>query len=146
MAVRADIVKYSGYALSQAATIAIRYNAIRRQTTHLKVGTAPEEVILNYQQSARNLLPMIANSYALHFMGDWMMDMYRSFEREREAGKFDRLPELHATSSCLKAVCTSATVKGIECCCQACGGSHSHVWIASILRDSVVWLGRCVSM
>ena len=118
--VRADIVKGAGDVLSKAATIAVRYNAIRRQTTH--VPGQPEEIILNYQQSARNLLPMIAQSYAVHFMGESMMDFYNEFEADRNAGNFARLPELHAMSSCLKAVCTWATSRGIETCRQACGG------------------------
>ena len=118
--VRADIVKGAGEVLSKAATIAVRYNAVRRQTTHMP--GSPEEIILNYQQSARNLIPMAATSYALHFMGESMMDMYKEFEGQKEKGHFGMLPELHATSSCLKALTTWLTVSGIETCRQACGG------------------------
>ena len=80
--VRADIVKEAGWVLSKAATIAIRYNAVRRQTI-VEPGQ-PEEIILNYAQSARNLIPQIASSYALQFAGENMWDMYNKFEQEKE--------------------------------------------------------------
>ena len=118
--VRADIVKYAGEVLSKAATIAVRYNAVRRQTAPEPGGL--EEIILNYQQSARNLIPTVAKSYALIFMGQTMWDMYGRFEGQRDSGDFSALPELHATSSCLKALCTWVTTAGIEVCRQSCGG------------------------
>ncbi|QDZ25572.1 acyl-coenzyme A oxidase [Chloropicon primus] len=120
VSVRADIVEYAGEVLSKAVTIAVRYNAVRRQTT--SVPGQPEEIILNYQQSARNLISQIAISYALLFMGRSMHQMHESFEADRESGDFGLLPELHATSSCLKALCTWLTTSGIEICRQSCGG------------------------
>lgn len=119
--VRADIVKGASEVLSKAATIAVRYNAVRRQTSHAP--GQPEETILNYQQSARNLIPVVSQAYALHFMGRSMWEMYLGFEKQREETEnFDLLPELHATSSCLKSVCTWMTVAGLEMCRQSCGG------------------------
>jgi hypothetical protein len=166
--------------------------------------------VLDYQNCAHTLLPLVASAYALHFMGNAMMAMYRcvcvcwglcgqlaggccgcvgclggccggcgggppraalpwavqgsgsgsttlwrgsspgrprdpravqralalptafsppptpctppccrDFEKEREAGRFGLLPELHALSSGMKAVCTWITADGIEECRRA---------------------------
>lgn len=48
--------------------------------------------------------------------------MYRAFEKQRNAGDFSALPELHALSSGLKALCTWVTADGIEECRRTCGG------------------------
>jgi len=78
--------------------------------------------VLDYQNVAAELLPRVAAAYALTFMGDAMMGMYRAFERDRDRGDFAQLPELHALSSGLKAVCTWQTADGAEACRRCCGG------------------------
>ncbi|KXZ49049.1 hypothetical protein GPECTOR_23g135 [Gonium pectorale] len=113
--VRADIVKNAGSTLARAVTIAVRYAAVRRQTA-----PAPGEREL--QNCAATLLPLLAAAYALTFMGDAMMAMYRQFEKDRDRGDFSALPELHALSSGLKAVCTWITADGIEEARRTCGG------------------------
>lgn len=118
--VRADIVKNSGGALSKAVTIAVRYAAVRRQTA-----PAPgqrEVQVLDYQNCMHTLLPLLAASYSLHFMGESLFGMYRQFEKDRDAGDFSLLPELHALSSGLKALCTWVAADGIEECRRTCGG------------------------
>ncbi len=106
---------------------------MRRQTAP-KPGQ-PEVQVLDYQNCANTLLPLVAGAYALHFMGNSMMAMYRSFEKDREAGRFGLLPELHALSSGMKAVCTWITADGIEecrwgrgraCCAAACASAGWH--------------------
>ncbi len=47
---------------------------------------------------------------------------HRQFEEDRDRGDFSNLPELHALSSGLKAVCTWTTADGIEACRRTCGG------------------------
>jgi acyl-CoA oxidase len=118
--VRADIVRNAGGVMARAATISTRYAAVRRQTA---VGAAGRELqVLDYQNVAAELLPRVAAAYALTFMGDAMMGMYRAFERDRDRGEFGALPELHALSSGLKAVCTWQTADGVEACRRCCGG------------------------
>jgi acyl-CoA oxidase len=123
--VRADIVRNAGGVMARAATIATRYAAVRRQTA---VGGGQGEAskrelqVLDYQNVASELLPRVAAAYALTFMGDAMMAMYRQFERDRDRGEFGNLPELHALSSGLKAVCTWQTADGVEACRRCCGG------------------------
>jgi GTP-binding protein LepA len=59
-----------------------------------------------------------------------MRRMYTAFEREsRKSGDFSALPELHATSSGLKALCSWRTKDGIEACRLACGG-HGYMSMA----------------
>lgn len=118
--VRATIVRDAGELLGRAVTIATRYTAVRRQTA-ARQGER-ELQVLDYQNTSNVLLPLVASSYALWFMGRTMMDMYHQFEKDRDRGDFAVLPELHALSSGLKAVCTWVTADGIEACRQACGG------------------------
>lgn len=121
--VRADIVRNAGGVMARAATIATRYASVRRQTAVAGAGDDKRELqVLDYQNVASELLPRVAAAYALTFMGDAMMAMYRSFERDRDRGEFGNLPELHALSSGLKAVCTWQTADGIEACRRCCGG------------------------
>lgn len=39
--------------------------------------------MLDYQNVANVLLPLVGATYALHFMGESMMDMYHKFEADR---------------------------------------------------------------
>lgn len=119
--VRATIVEDAGSFLSRAVTIAVRYNAVRRQMSPPAPGQRELQVI-DYQNSAAQLFPLVASAFALTFMGKSMMAMYRSFEKSRDAGDFAILPELHALSSGLKAICTWITSDGIEACRRCCGG------------------------
>ncbi|KAK9824680.1 hypothetical protein WJX72_012328 [[Myrmecia] bisecta] len=118
--VRATIVEEAGWVLAKAATIAIRYNAVRRQTT-ARAGQK-ELQVLDYQNTAAELLPLLAASYALIFMGKSAMGMYKQFEADRDRGEFSSLPELHAVLSGLKALSTWITSDGIEACRRGCGG------------------------
>lgn len=55
--------------------------------------------VLDYQNVAHSLLPLVAASYGLWFMGERLMALYTAFEKARDAGDFSVLPELHALSS-----------------------------------------------
>ncbi|CAD7698591.1 unnamed protein product [Ostreobium quekettii] len=120
MYVRSTIVQDAGKFLSMAVTIATRYTSVRRQTTSSK--GQRETQVLDYQSVAGSLLPLLATAYALHFTGKVMMQMYTDFERSRDRGDFSNLPELHAFSSGLKAMCTTITSEGIEKSRLLCGG------------------------
>ncbi|KAL4854889.1 Peroxisomal acyl-coenzyme A oxidase 1 [Chlorella vulgaris] len=118
--VRATIVRDSGDFLSRAVTIATRYTAVRRQTAS-KLGE-PEVQVLDYDNVQQTLLPLMARAYSFVFMGRSMMHMYNSFDAARARNDFVALPELHALSSGLKALCTDVTAAGIETCRRQCGG------------------------
>eukprot|EP00884_Botryococcus_braunii_P015671 jgi/Botrbrau1/2788/Bobra.0125s0001.1 len=118
--VRATIVEDAGLLLARALTIAVRYTAVRRQTA-----PRPGEMelqVLDYQNTANDLLPLVATAYALIFMGKSAMEMYRKFETERDRGDFSILPELHGMLSGMKAVSTWLTSDGCEACRRTCGG------------------------
>lgn len=119
---RANIVKDAGFSLSKAVTIAIRYGAVRRQFGSGAPG-APESKILDYVTHQHSLLPLLATCYAYHFVGRWMMQLYRAFSAELEAGDLGSLPEVHACTAGLKALFTQATADGIEECRRRCGGN-----------------------
>ena len=59
-------------------------------------------------------LAHILPSYALHFTGQEMKLAYERFETGSKADDFSSLPDLHAASSGLKALCTWLTADGIE--------------------------------
>ena len=70
--------------------------------------------VLDYQHSQNTLFPLLATAYAFHFTGEVMKRMYFAFEKvSRASGDFSSLPELHATSSGLKAWCTWGTKEGM---------------------------------
>ncbi|EIE26831.1 acyl-CoA oxidase [Coccomyxa subellipsoidea C-169] len=118
--VRATIVEGAGWALARSVTIAVRYAAVRRQTA-AHAGEL-EVQVLDYQNTAADLLPLLASSYALIFMGKAGMAMYSEFEADRDRGNFDKLPELHAVLSGMKAVSTTIASDGMEAARRACGG------------------------
>lgn len=118
--VRATIVRDAGDFLGRAVTIATRYTAVRRQSSPSPSGQ--ELQILDYDNVQQTLLPLVAESYALKFMGEKMMRMYNDFDSARDKGDFSRLPELHALSSGLKSLCTDIAARGIEDCRRTCGG------------------------
>lgn len=68
--------------------------------------------------------------------GRSMMAMYDSFDAARARGDFGVLPELHALSSGLKALCTDVATAGIEACRRTCGG-HGYM-LASGLPTLVI--------
>lgn len=128
--VRADIVSNAALFLKKGLTIAIRYNAVRRQSNIKPDGL--ETQVLDYQHSQRTLFPLLATAYAFHFTGAVMRRMYFQFEKaSRTGGDFSALPELHATSSGLKAYCTWKTKDGLEISRLACGG-HGFMHISGI--------------
>jgi acyl-CoA oxidase len=108
------------------------------------------------------LLPLLAATYALHFTGRGMINMYQENQKrmnapadqstQRSAGPeelrpgSDLLADLHATSCALKALASTTAAEGLEVCRRACGGhgysSFSGIgsWYADYL-PTVTWEG-----
>lgn len=123
-AVRANIVMHARLVLARAVTVAVRYTAIRRQFADRDGAKgAPELPVLDYPTVQIRILPLLAATFALHYTGRWMQELYA---RTRAAidtkNDFGRLAELHAASSGLKSLCTEIAANGIETCRRACGG------------------------
>ena len=86
------------------------------------------------------LLPLLAATFALHFTGKGMMELYEQNQKNmsQDAGKSgstnrgagpeetvagsDLLADLHATSCGLKALASTTAAEGLEVCRRACGG------------------------
>ncbi|KAI4914204.1 hypothetical protein J4E85_010716 [Alternaria conjuncta] len=139
--VRSTIVMQAGSVLARGVTIATRYCAVRRQfqDRDAPAGEA-ETAVLNYTMVQIRLLPLLAATFALHFTGKSMMDMYQENQKriaqgnatnapsKRGAGPeevqsgSDMLADLHASSCALKSLSSSIAAEGLEVCRRACGG------------------------
>lgn len=115
--------------LSKAVTIATRYSAVRKQS-ELRPGE-PEPIIMEYKTQQYKIFPHIASSLAMIFAAKWIWDMYNNVSSELEQGDLERLPELHALSCCLKAICTADSARAIDECRRACGG-HGFMTCSSL--------------
>ncbi|KAI9339689.1 hypothetical protein BDR26DRAFT_862130 [Obelidium mucronatum] len=136
--VRAYLVASSALALARGATVAIRYSAIRRQfsdpaaskddAVFQNFSPAPgskakcETAVIDYSLQQYRLFPIVAQSYALHFTGFWMLRIYAKMMKSMNEGNLDLLPEVHAASSGLKSLTTTIAAAGIEEARRSCGG------------------------
>lgn len=111
--------------LARAVTVATRYLSIRRQFRDRDSVNAsgPEMCVLDYPTVQIRVLPLLATTFALHYSGIAMRQLY---ERTREANALDgdreQLAELHSTSAGLKSLATELAANGIETCRRAMGG------------------------
>lgn len=165
--VRSNIVLQSGSVLARGVTIATRYCAVRRQFQDLDAkGTVGENQVINYTMVQYRLLPLLAATFALHFTGRGMINMYEE-NQARMAGKHDAgqlsdsnrrpgpeelnpgadlLANLHATSCALKSYGSTVAGEGLEVCRRACGGhgysnfSGIGTWFADYL-PTLTWEG-----
>lgn len=107
---RAGMVSASGAVLAEAATIAIRYSAVRKQgfvepsKADFKSG---QNKIIDYPIQRHRLLKALSTSVVIKAAGMQMIAMMGR-------ASMDDLTELHATSSILKAHCTTLASHGIE--------------------------------
>ncbi len=103
----------SGLAASKSGlTIAIRYGDTRRQFGPEGGAEVP---ILNYRTHQRRLMPLLANSYALHFSLQYLTT--RFLKRKEED-----MQEIEALAAGLKSFATWHTTDTLQECREACGG------------------------
>ncbi|PKY04427.1 acyl-CoA oxidase [Aspergillus campestris IBT 28561] len=122
-AVRSRIVQHARLVLARAVTVAVRYTAIRRQFRDRDApDTAPELSVLDYPTVQIRILPLLATTYALHYVGQAMQTTYERTRSEIESGSFASLANMHSMSSGLKSLCTMLVADGIEVCRRAMGG------------------------
>lgn len=120
MFVRVVIVKDMANYLSKAATIATRYSAVRRQSPIDP--NQPEPQIIDHITQQNKLFPCIARSVMFKLAADYIWQLYNQVTGELDRGDLERLPELHALSCCLKAVCTADAATDVETLRMSCGG------------------------
>ncbi len=104
--IRALLSGHAAVMLARGATIATRFLAVRRQFSLTE--DTQESQLLNYAAVQRRVLPRIAEAYALHFTGQYMLRLHRQY---LQTGDLELLREVHATSSGLKSL-------GLVKCCQ----------------------------
>lgn len=164
--VRSTIVLESGGVLARGVTIATRYCAVRRQFQDLDAkGEVGENQVLNYTMVQFRLLPLLAATFALHFTGRNMINLYEQNQKRLAEGTAkpsndsqrrpgpeeltagaDLLADLHSTSCALKAYSSTVAAEGLEVCRRACGGHgySSFSGIGSYYADylpTVTWEG-----
>jgi acyl-CoA oxidase len=117
------LVIESRYVLARAATVAVRYSAIRSQFVDAAnpkklAGTnqTVETPVINYNMVQYRLFPVIAQAYACFFTGREMHRMYNENQDRMAKGDFSYLADLHATSSGLKSLTTTISLAAIEQC------------------------------
>jgi acyl-CoA oxidase len=93
-------------------TIAIRYGDQRKQ---FGPDGAPEIPILNYRTHQRRLMPLLANTYALHFALQYLT---KRFLNRTE----DQMQEIEALAAGLKSFATWHTTETLQECRETCGG------------------------
>jgi acyl-CoA oxidase len=144
---RVTMISDSSSISKKALTIAIRYAAVRRQ-----FGGQPgrqETKLLDYVIHQHRLMPLLAQSFAMHFTGIEVNSMYNELmnrldslsKGDKDANKvLESLKELHGTSAGLKAFCTWNALNTIDQCRQALGGHgySAYAGLASLYNDFAV--------
>jgi len=102
-----------------ALAIAIRYASERRQFA----GANPSEevVLLDYATHRRRLLPLIAETYAMSFAHDQLLDLFDDVFSGREDTPENR-EDLETMAAALKGTSTDFALRTLQECRQACGG------------------------
>jgi len=116
---RVSLVGAVSVASQLAMTIAVKYSAVRRQFP--VPGTDSEQVLLDYQQHQRRLLPRLANAYAMTFAQDELLNIFhdvfsgaRDTEEERQ--------DLETLAAALKPYASWSTLDIVQAAREACGG------------------------
>ncbi|XP_060076882.1 peroxisomal acyl-coenzyme A oxidase 1-like [Ylistrum balloti] len=127
--VRVMICTWTFGALSAAATAAIRYSSVRRQST-LSPGKQ-ESKVLDYQTQQYKLFPALATGYACFFIHKVLSAKYQAMLIDMKSGNAKALPEMHAWSSGMKALLTDIAIYKMEICRRSCGG-HGYLRASGI--------------
>ncbi len=109
---RIGIPRSGNSASKSGLTIAIRYGDQRKQFGP-EGGT--EVPILNYRTHQKRLMPLLANTYALHFSLQYLTNRYLNRKEEN-------MQEIEALAAGLKSFATWNTTATLQECREACGG------------------------
>lgn len=109
---RIGIPRSGNTASKSGLTIAIRYGDQRRQFGPEGGAEVP---ILNYRTHQRRLMPLLANTYALHFALQYLT---QRFLKRTEA----EMQEIEALAAGLKSFATWHATATLQECREACGG------------------------
>jgi acyl-CoA oxidase len=144
MLARTSIVRVAYTQCAKAATIAIRYSAVRLQG--FKPGSSTEEnFVLDYQMQQYRTFRALALAYCLLWNSRYIHRYIKRVQGAIQDGDehaADDLPELHATLSGLKATSTVKAHESIEECRKCCGGQGFLLssGIAKLAPDFSEWV------
>ena len=142
LSIRAGLVAGAGYRLAHGVTIATRYSCVRHQgfkdTSQDNDRNAPERCVMDYQNQQYRLLKQLSLAYAFLFTGKAVQERMIALQESlaKDASAADDLPELHAISSGLKALCTFEGAQGLEDCRKCCGG-HGVLMIGGVAQNAL---------
>lgn len=118
--VRVGIILDSNVFLSKAATIAVRYSIVRRQSPIDP--DKPEPKIMDHVTQQNKVLPALTKTIVINITAKILWSMHDEVMKQIEGGDLSHLSELHALSCCLKAICTDDAAQAAEVCRLSCGG------------------------
>lgn len=119
--IRATMIESSGWVLSKAATITLRYATVRRQFKSPSDPSSKELSVINYPHLHRRLLTTLANSYGFILAGKRMFELYLELSEQLKKGDVSMLADIHLATSSLKAYTSKYTIDGLEESRQMCG-------------------------
>jgi len=129
---RIGLTNTAGAALAKAATIAVRYSAVRHQgfkaTSTSRRYEDPENSILDYENQLFRCLQWTSSAYGIKFVARWLLKKRKKMERDHQD---QDLQEVHACAAGLKALCCCLAADGIEDLRRACGG-HGYLLSSGI--------------
>lgn len=103
MAIRMQIVQYSGISTMLATQIAVRYCCVRRQFSTLQ-GVKDERKVIDYQTTAASVAKLIAKGVTQSLAGVWITKQYQLMMSEVNQGVFTRMDQNHHMLSGFKAM------------------------------------------
>lgn len=117
---RVSILLDASLVLTKAATIGIRYSLVRRQSPIEAEKREPQ--IMDHITQQYKMIPALVKGIVFKIIANKLLNLRITVTEELRRENYNKLPELHALSCCLKAVCTNEAVKSIETLRTSCGG------------------------
>ncbi len=110
----------AGSATRIGLAIAVRYAEQRRQFA----GAAPDEevTLLDYATHRRRLIPLVAETYALHYAHERLLDMFDDVFSGRNDTEQTRA-DLETMAAAMKGTSTTFALEALQECRVACGGA-----------------------
>ncbi|KAI0698287.1 peroxisomal oxidase [Cytidiella melzeri] len=137
MYIRSTMITNAGWTAGKAITIAIRYAHARRQGNISEDGL--EKQIITYSSVHSRLLPILSRSYAFLLLGRNLERSFSAMSSRLATGDTSLLAEMHATTSGLKTLVSTATAQDLETA-RRCLGGHGFSEAAGIGRIYAAYL------
>ncbi|KII94224.1 hypothetical protein PLICRDRAFT_420565 [Plicaturopsis crispa FD-325 SS-3] len=118
--IRSNMIKGAGWLMAKAATVSIRYTTVRRQGT--KDANGIERQVISYPSVHYRLLPILSRSYVFILLGRNLVNAFSTLATRLKTGDTSLLPEMHALTSGLKVLTSTAGVQDLEVARRAMGG------------------------